>query len=61
MIGHAVYLEHLVVILFMRLLLNDAGNVLMQSCFSFFLNEGGMVFNSKYQLNVELSVGVGHD
>jgi hypothetical protein len=47
MVGHAVYLHHLVFIF-----LKNAGDVLMQSWFPFFLNEGSTVFYSKCELNV---------
>ncbi len=56
MIGHAVYLKHLVFVL-----LKNPGYVLMQSFFPVFINERSPKFNCKNKLNVNLCVGVGQD
>ena len=55
MIGHPVYPEH-----FMFVILNDAGDVLIEPVFPYRLDECKTVFNSKYKLNMKLGVGVRH-
>lgn len=55
MIGHAVYLQH-----FVFVLLEDAGNVLMQPHFPCAINKGTTVFYGKYKLDMKLGITVSH-
>ncbi len=55
MIGHAVYLQHL-----MFVLLKNACDILMQPFFPFTANKGGPVFNCKYKMDVNLGITIHH-
>lgn len=55
MIGHAVYLEHFVIIR-----LEYARDILMQSLFLFLINKSGPIFYCEYKLNMNLRIAIGH-
>ena len=55
MVGHTVYCNQLVLIR-----LNNACDVFVQLIFPFRLNEGNPVLNCKYELQIDLRIGIGH-
>jgi len=56
MIGHAVYLQHLMVVI-----LKNAGNILMQTFFPLIANQSGPIFHRENKLDMKLSVCIWHN
>jgi hypothetical protein len=56
MIGHAIYLKQ-----FMIVLLEDRGNILVQSFFPFGTDKRFAILHREYKMNMDLGIGICHE